>query len=149
VLTWDIGHELLARPVERGEVLVTVADLSADWQLELDVPDDRIGYVLAAQREIKPDLPVRFRLSSEEREEHLGRITEICQTADVAQEQAARPTPTIVTKVAFDTPQLIREAGGELRPGVSARAQIACGSRPLGYVWFHDIWDAVVEWWQF
>ena len=29
----------LARPVERGEVLVTVADLSADWQLELDVPD--------------------------------------------------------------------------------------------------------------
>src|SRR6185295_19674204 len=91
VLTWDIGHELLARPVERGEVLVTVADLSADWQLELDVPDDRIGYVLAAQREIKPDLPVRFRLSSEERAEHLGRITEICQTADVAQEQAARP----------------------------------------------------------
>ena len=87
VLTWDIGHQLLARPVERGEVLVTVADLSADWQLELDVPDDRIGYVLAAQNEMKSDLPVRFRLSSEERAEHVGKIAEVCQMASVAHRQ--------------------------------------------------------------
>ncbi len=149
VLTWDVGHQLLARPVERGEVLVTVADLSADWQLELDVPDDRIGYVLAAQHDMKPDLPVRFRLSSEEREEHVGKITEVCQTANVAPDKASRPKPTIVTKVAFDTPELIKAVGGELRPGVSARAQIACGRRPLGYVWLHDIWDAAIQWWQF
>ena len=84
VLTWDVGHQLLARPVERGEALVTVADLSADWQLELDVPDDRIGYVLAAQSEMKSDLPVRFRLSSEEQAEHVGKIAEVCQTANVA-----------------------------------------------------------------
>lgn len=149
VVTWDVGHQLLARPVERGEVLVSVADLSADWQLELDVPDDRIGYVLAAQREIKPDLPVHFRLSSDEREEHTGKITEICQTANVAQEKATRPKPTILTKVAFDTPELIKATKGELRPGISARAEIACGRRPLGYVWLHDIWDAAVQWWRF
>jgi multidrug efflux pump subunit AcrA (membrane-fusion protein) len=149
VLTWDVGHELLARPVERGEVLVTVADLSADWQLELDVPDDRMGYVLAAQRELKPDLPVRFRLNSEDRAEHVGSIAEVCQTANVAQDDAARPQPTIITKVAFNTPKLMKSVGGELRPGISARAQIACGRRPLGYVWFHDIWDAAVEWWDF
>ncbi len=149
VLNWDVGHELLARPVERGEVLMTVADLSADWQLELDVPDDRIGYVLAAQHELKPDLPVRFRLSSEERMEHDGRIAEVCQTANVSDDKTARPKPTILTKVAFNTPELIKASGGDLRPGVSARAQIACGRRPLGYVWFHDIWDAAVQWWRF
>ena len=149
VLTWDVGHQLLARPVERGEVLVTVADLSADWQLELDVPDDRIGYVLAAQNETKPDLPVRFRLSSEERAEHVGKIAEVCQTANVAPDKTSRPKPTIVTKVSFDTPELMKAVGGEMRPGVSARAQIACGRRPLGYVWFHDIWDAAIQWWQF
>lgn len=149
VLNWDIGHELLARPVERGEVLITVADLSADWQLELDVPDDRIGYVLAAQHEMKPDLPVRFRLSSEERMEHDGRIAEVCQTANVSDDKAARPKPTILTKVAFNTPEVIKASGGDLRPGVSARAQIACGRRPLGYVWFHDIWDAAIQWWRF
>src|SRR3954470_19366051 len=149
VLTWDVGHQLLARPVERGEVLVTVADLSADWQLELDVPDERIGYILAAQNEMKPDLPVRFRLSSEERAEHVGKIAEVCQTANVAPEKTSRPKPTILTKVAFDTPELMKAVGGELRPGVSARAQIECGQRPLGYVWLHDIWDAAIQWWQF
>lgn len=149
VLTWDVGHQLLARPVERGETLVTVADLSADWQLELDVPDDRIGYVLAAQKEIKTDLPVVFRLSSEERAEHEGKIVEVCQTAKIADDEAARPAPTIVTKVAFNTPELMKDVGGELRPGVSARAQIACGRRSLAYVWLHDIWDAAVQWWNF
>jgi multidrug efflux pump subunit AcrA (membrane-fusion protein) len=149
VLTWDVGHQLLARPVERGEVLVTVADLAADWQLELDVPDDRMGYVVAAQKELKADLPVKFRLSSEEQAEHTGKITEVCQTANVAADKAARPKPTIVTKVSFDTPKLMKAVGGELRPGVSARAQIACGRRPLGYVWLHDIWDAAIQWWKF
>lgn len=149
VLTWDVGHQLLARPVERGEALVTVADLSADWQLELDVPDDRIGYVLAAQNEMKSDLSVRFRLSSEERAEHIGKIAEICQTANVAPDKTSRPKPTIVTKVSFDTPEFMKAVGGELRPGVSARAQIACGRQPLGYVWLHDIWDAAIQWWHF
>src|SRR3954466_11972755 len=149
VLTWDVGHQLLARPVERGEALVTVADLSADWQLELDVPDERIGYILAAENELKTDLPVRFRLSSEERAEHVGKIAEVCQTANVAPEKTSRPKPTILTKVAFDTPELMKAVGGELRPGVSARAEIECGQRPLGYVWLHDIWDAAIQWWQF
>ena len=149
VLTWDVDHQLLARPVERGEALVTVADLSADWQLELDVPDDRIGYVLAAKNEAKTDLPVRFRLSSEERAEHVGKVTEICQTANVAPDKTSRPKPTILIKVSFNTPELMNAVGGEMRPGVSARAQIACGRKPLGYVWLHDIWDAAIQWWQF
>jgi hypothetical protein len=149
VLTWDVGHQLLARPVERGEVLMTVADLSADWQLELAVPDDRIGYVLAAQKEIKPDLPVRFQLGSEDHAEHTGNVAEVCQTADLSAEKTTRPAPTILTKVSLNSPELIASLGGELRPGVSARAQIECGRRPIGYVWLHDIWDAAFEWWHF
>jgi multidrug efflux pump subunit AcrA (membrane-fusion protein) len=149
VLTWDVGHQLLARPVERGEVLVTVADLSSPWQLELAVPDDQMGYVLAAQKELKLELPVRFRLGSEERATHTGRIAEVCQTADLPQDNTTRPTPTILAKVALDSQEFIAAAGGEVRPGVSARAQIECGRRPLGYVWLHDIWDAAIQWWKF
>jgi multidrug efflux pump subunit AcrA (membrane-fusion protein) len=149
VLTWDVAHRLGARPVERGEVLVTVADLSAKWQLELEVPDDRIGYVLAARSEIESDLPVRFRLSSDDRQEHSGKIAEVCQVADVVENEAASPSPTVLVKVALETPATEGAMGGELRPGVSARAQIACGRRPIGYVWLHDIWDAAVEWLMF
>jgi multidrug efflux pump subunit AcrA (membrane-fusion protein) len=149
VVTWDLANRLIARPVERGEVLVTVADLSADWQLELEVPDDRIGYVLAAQRELSPDLPVRFRLSSDDREQHHGHIAEICQTANVAADKASTPSPSVLVKVALDSLDAAELAGQELRPGVSARAQIACGRRPIGYVWLHDIFDTAIEWLRF
>jgi len=149
ILTWDVDHQLLARPVERGDVLMTVADLAADWQLELAVPDNRIGYVLAAQRELQRDLPVRFQLGSEDRAEHEGRIVEVCQTADPPTDKTTHTEPTILTKVSFDTPELIAAVGGELRPGVSARAMIDCGRKPIGYVWLHDIWDAAVAWWRF
>jgi multidrug efflux pump subunit AcrA (membrane-fusion protein) len=149
VLTWDLANRLVARPVERGEVLVTVADLTADWQLELEVPDDRVGYVLAAQQELEPALPVRFRLSSDDREQHHGHISEVCQTADVASDEAAAPSPTVLVKVALDSHELREYAQRDLRPGISARAQIKCGRRAIGYVWLHDIWDAAIEWLQY
>jgi multidrug efflux pump subunit AcrA (membrane-fusion protein) len=150
VLTWDVSHQLLARPVERGEVLVTVADLSSPWQLELDVPDDQIGHIVAAQKMLSPDLPVAFRLGSEEQANHTGKIAEICQTADLPRDKdATRSTPTILTKVELDSQEFISATGSEVRPGVSARAQIDCGEKPLGYVWLHDIWDAAIQWWNF
>jgi len=130
-------------------VLMSVADLADKWQLELDVPDDRIGYVLAAQQMIQTDLPVRFRLSSDDREKHHGHIAEVCQTARVEDEPGVTPSPTVLVKVALDKLELDDIARRELRPGVSARAQIACGRAPIGYIWFHDIWDTAIEWLTF
>ncbi len=148
ILTWDLAQRLGARPVERGEVLVTVADLNGGWHLELAVPDDRIGHVLAAQQQMKPELDVRFRLSSDDRELHSGRIEEISRTADVRENEATSPLPTVNVKVDFDEAEL-RDSRVDLRPGVSARAQIECGQRAIGYVWLHDIWDAAIEWLRF
>jgi multidrug efflux pump subunit AcrA (membrane-fusion protein) len=149
VMTWDVDNRLVDRPVDRGEVLVTVADLANQWRLELEVPDDRIGFVLAAQEELQSDLPVRFRLSSDEREEHDGHITEICQTVKVVSDPGAAPTPRVLVKVALDDLLADRSKLGQLRPGMSAQASIECGRRSLGYVWLHDVWDTIVEWLQF
>jgi multidrug efflux pump subunit AcrA (membrane-fusion protein) len=147
VLTWDTAGRLAARPVERGEALATVADLSADWELELNVADDRIGHVLAARDTTGADLPVEFRLRSLD-QSHTGHIQTISRTAEVgANEAAAAPTVRVI--VAFDKSQLSDAAQRELRPGVSATAQIDCGRRSLGYVWFHDAWDAAIGWLRF
>jgi multidrug efflux pump subunit AcrA (membrane-fusion protein) len=148
VLTWDVANRLAARPVERGEVLVTVADLSADWQLELAVADDRIGHVLAAREAIGAGLPVEFRLRSED-QSHTGRIQTISTTADVVERDATAASPTVRVIVAFDKSQLPDAAQRELRPGVSATAHIDCGRRSLGYVWLHDVWDAAIGWLRF
>jgi multidrug efflux pump subunit AcrA (membrane-fusion protein) len=148
VLTWDINNRLLARPVERGEVLVTVADLSADWQLDLDVPDDRIGHVAAARATLQLDLPVRFRLHSDDNP-HTGHIRDVSATADVTNDDKTRPTPTVRAVVSFDKSQLSDAEQRELRPGITAQAEIECGRRPLGYVWLHDVWDTVIGWLRF
>jgi multidrug efflux pump subunit AcrA (membrane-fusion protein) len=148
VLTWDVGNRLVARPVERGEVLVTVADLSADWQLDLDVADDRIGHIAAARAAIQRDLPARFRLHSDDTP-HTGRIKEVSTTADLNPNNKSRTTPTIRATVAFDKSQLSDAEQRELRPGITAQAEIECGRRSLGYVWLHDIWDTIIGWLRF
>jgi multidrug efflux pump subunit AcrA (membrane-fusion protein) len=149
VLTWDVADRLIARPVERGEVLVTVADLSADWQLEVEVPDDRIGHVMAARQKLGPELPVRFRLRAEDDARHVGHIEEISATADVQAAPGSTPSPRVLVKVALDTQELAGAVQGDLRPGLSARAQIECGRCSIGYVWLHDVWDKIVGWLRF
>ena len=49
-LTWNLKQLLEARPVQRGQTLLTVADLDGPWELELHLPDHRAGHVLAAAR---------------------------------------------------------------------------------------------------
>ena len=67
-----------------------MADLSADWQLELDVPDDRIGYVLAAQNETEARFagPLSAQLRGAQ-PSTMGRIAEVCQTANVSDDKTA------------------------------------------------------------
>ncbi len=148
VLTWDLATRLTARPVERGEALVTVADLSADWQLELNVADDRIGYVLEAQDQADAPLPVRFRLRSADAP-NVGHVEKIGLTADVDPKDGTAARPTVEVVVAFDKSKLTDAARRELRPGVSARAEIDCGRSSLGYVWLHDLWDTTLTWLRF
>lgn len=149
ILTWDLAHRLAARPVERGEALVTVADLSADWQLELAVDDDRIGYLLEAQAKAETAaLPVHFRLRSSD-DSYAGHVEKVGLTASVDPNDEAAARPTVDVVVAFDKHELSETDERDLRPGVTARAEIDCGRKPLGYVWLHDIWDAAITWLRF
>jgi hypothetical protein len=123
--------------------------VSAEWQLELAVADDRIGHVLAAQAtEETKALPVSFRLHSADTS-YSGHIEKIGMTAAVDAKDAAAVHPTIDVVVAFDKQELTEAAQRDLRPGVTARAEIDCGRRSLGYVWLHDMWDAAITWLRF
>jgi biotin carboxyl carrier protein len=54
VITWDVQDQLATRPVQRGQVLMSMADLDADWVLKVNMPEDRMGHVLA-QRQIETE----------------------------------------------------------------------------------------------
>ena len=144
IITWEVEGLLTARPVERGQALLTMADLESSWQLELQVADDRIGYVVAARQKDVAELPVEFRLTADERHQYQGHVTEIAQIAEPTSNEPGR-SPTVRVTASWDETTPGREPVLELRPGMTVRARIACGRRSLGYVWLHDLWDAAIR----
>ena len=120
VLSWDLAHRLAARPVERGEVLVTVADLSAELATEAGSAGRPHRLRARGAAGAAAELPVRFRLSSDDSEEHTGRISEVSRTADVNPEETT-PSPTVQVTVALDALNLrrgcaARAAAGRIGP---------------------------------
>ena len=48
VITWQVAEKLQLRPVEKGQLLMTVADPTKEWELEIHMPEDRMGAVAKA-----------------------------------------------------------------------------------------------------
>lgn len=133
VVTWDLQNRLKNRPVQRGQVLMRVADLSGPWELELHMPEKRMGHIVKARQEIKPDLDVQYILAIDPGTTRQGTIKEIHGGADVRGEEGN----IVAIRVAIDTEKLRSEVPG-IRPGASVSGKVLCGYRPVGYVWFHD-----------
>ncbi len=134
VLTWNARQMLDARPVQRGQSLLLVADLNDRWELRLNVLDRQMGYVLEAARQQSP-LPVTFLLATDPRVRFQGRVERIADVTILG----ADDRPTVEVTVAFDRSQI---PAASLRPGSSVVAEIDCGPHSLGYVWLHDLIDA-------
>ena len=150
VVTWELEEQLLGRPVERGQALLTVAHTDGPWRVELDLPDDRIGYLMDAEGgDQGTNLQVEYRLGSREQGFDLGSVDRIAQRAEPADPLAA-PGAARTVKV-WVTPQqpLTAAQQEDVRPGASVRARVLCGQRSLGYVWMHDLLNAARVWWEF
>ncbi len=138
-ITWNLEQLLAARPVQRGQALLSVANLEGPWMLELHVADDRAGHVLAAREAITPDLEVDFVLPSDPGRTYRGRVIEVAPSTEIDAKQES----SVLVTVAFD-----KSSVPALRPGATAAARIHCGRRSLGYVWLHDLYDYVQSlWW--
>lgn len=61
IITWDLRTRLMQRPVQRGQELMEVADPRGPWQLEVYMPDDRMGYIGRAQNELCTKVRARLR----------------------------------------------------------------------------------------
>ncbi len=137
IVTWDVARLLSSRPVGRGQKLLTVADTEGRWSLELHVPDDKIGYVLAARQQAILDqrpLEVDFMLAAEPAATYRGTVEKIALRTDPDR----RPEPSVLVTVRFD-----RRDSKTLRPGATVIGKIDCGRRSLGFVWFHAAWNAI------
>lgn len=162
VISWNIEDELKQRPVNRGEKLMTIADPSGPLELEIEMPENRMGHVLAAdqrrlerisqlekerstatgerRRELESELAnlekgleVTYILMTHPDREFVGRAREIAKIAEVQKEEDGN---TVLIRVALGRDEM---NGMELQLGTTATAKVACGRRAIGYVWFHDL----------
>jgi len=134
VLTWDVSQLLESRPVERGQLLLRVDDLSGPWELELRVPDEKIGFVLAERTTEASPLDVSFLLATDPDQTHTAKVREVAMNTDTIDEAG----PQVLLTATLDRAEIPR-----LRPGADVIAKVHCGRRSLGFVLLHDIWNAI------
>ena len=158
VLTWGLADRLTGRPVPRGARLMTVADTAGPWRLELFVPDRAAGPLLdAAAAQARRDeplaLPVTYLLAADPGPTYRTTADRLDPTVEP---HAAGPAGTgaggVEPSVRVFAPLADAGAGAigsPARPGATVAARIRCGERALGYVWLHELIDAVRTrvWW--
>jgi len=134
VVTWNVGDSLSRRPVQRGQILLTVVDPSSAWELELYLPERRAGHLSQARAAADHELRVTFMLASHPGEEFVGHVSEVQQVAEMHGDQGN----TILVRVAIDKDQL-----PELRSETTVTARVECGRRSIGFVVFHELIETV------
>ena len=134
IVTWRVGESLLRRPVQQGQALMTIVDPDAEWELELNVPERRMGHIAHAAEQDTEGLKVTFMMHTHPDREFAGRVVEMHRTAAVQGDEGA----VVKVRVAIDKSQL-----PELRSETTIAGRIHCGRRSLGYVVFHDLIETV------
>lgn len=141
VITWNVEQRLQGRPVAKGEELLQVADPASPWELEVTMPESRMGHIAKAMTEaeqVGETLPVTFIMAINPGEKLEGTVVDVARSAEVRGESGN----TVLVRVSFDQNRL-REVIAEPKIGNTATAKIHCGKRAIGYVWFHDLIDFV------
>lgn len=142
IVDWELQRHLLGRPVNRGDKLMTVVAPDSQFQIELYIPEKRFGHLLLATQRSADPLAVRFSLASDPGREYSGVIVAIDAALEV--HEAEGNCGRVV--VQFDNQQAATDI---LRTGTRVTAKVHCGTRPAGYVLFHELWDSIRGFWNF
>lgn len=129
ITTWDFEKTLMSRPVKPGDALLTVADETGDWELELDTPEDRMGSIAEAQK-TDPNLRVTYHLATEPSVTYDGEVIDVHRSAEVKGEEGN----TVKIRVKIDKHQ----HEDLLLPGAGVKARLYCGRSSIGWWLFHD-----------
>ena len=134
VVTWDAKNRLQDLPISKNQHVLAVADFNGDWQAELRVPQNQVGYVVAAMNDNKNEqLDVEFRVATNPNILFKGKLIRLADRTDPGE----AGVPEFKAIVAADVSELKKD----LRPGAGLTAKIHCGRFPTGKVWFYQVID--------
>ncbi len=134
--TWDVANRLQGRPVIRGELLLSTCDPDSEWELQVSVPEHRVGLVSDALVHSRSQtVPIRFTLTSHPNVALQGNLT---QLADQASRNASGSN-VVLSRAAVS---------GELpikKEGAVARVTIECGKVPAIWLVVRDAYWACMS----
>jgi hypothetical protein len=137
ILTWDPQHLLLNRPVQRGQLLTTIADTQGDWTLELKVQGRNVSKLIAKAPDPNKPLDVRYTLATLPNESYRAKLTELAARVEwdpEYKESLLALAPTL------NLPET------NARPGAKVIASIHCGWNPIGLTWLSEIYNSLKTW---
>jgi multidrug efflux pump subunit AcrA (membrane-fusion protein) len=147
VTTWEVKKNLLGRPVEIGQELISVAATEGEWVLEVEVPDDDMAPIHAALARLRADikrgdkppdstLSAYFVTATDPEHRYPGVVRRIASKAETVEgKHVVKLTVGFSDQVRNDYLKRNRE----LRPGSEVRARVNCGHARLAYVMLRDV----------
>ncbi len=149
VTTWEAKKNLIGRPVDVGTELLQIASTEGEWLLEVEVPDDDMGPVLAAKQKLQEDiqagrkkegdtLKAYFVTMTDPEHRYHGFVRKVAPSAENVAESEQYKNRHVV-KVTIGFPEevrheyLYRNQIKEMRPGAEVRAKVDCGTTNLAY----------------
>jgi len=140
VVTPDLRRRLSDRPINRGDLLMTIAQTEGEWQIELKIADNRIEFVENSIAEQKPEpLQVEFRLLSDASKTWIGELEKLNYRSDLTQ----RDEESFVTAT-VSIPE--EELEDSLRMGTRVLGKIECGKRDNFFLLSYEIRNRIHEW---
>ena len=149
ITTWEARKNLMGRPVEIGTELLQIAATDGDWILEVEVPDDDMGPVLAAQSKLEADiragrkqpgstLHAYFVTMTDPEHRYEGYVIRVAPSAEtMADAEQYKNRHIVKVTVGFTEAvkqdYLARNKIKEMRPGAEVRAKVHCGQTNLAY----------------
>ena len=122
VLTWDVSTLLSARPVERGQALLTIGETTGPWVIEMRIADKDFGHVRRAQKRLKPNLDVDFILASDPAHSYRGTIRDVAEATHFDDQQGI----SVMVTVDIDSHQIPNPLAG-----TTAIPRIRCGRQSM------------------
>jgi hypothetical protein len=161
ITTWEARKNLLGRPVEIGQELLSIAATDGEWELEVEVPDDDMGPVLEAKSKLedairKGDKPPGTRLQAyfvtaiDPEHRYPAYVERIASKAELVEQ---KHVVKVTVKFSDEVRKDFLRRNQALRPGAEVRARIDCGQARLAYVLLRDVvhffYESVLFRWPF
>lgn len=137
VTTPDVDRRLASRPVDRGDLLMTISALDGAWEIALKIPDNRVEFINAVEQPT-----VRFRIAADSEKIYTGKIREIDFRA---QDQPDQNETCVRALVDFDE----RELADNLRLGSRVIAKVDCGKKNNLFLLTYELRNKIRAWFFF